>query len=115
VGLVCSLVTVVDDEAMMNNATTKVAMELVKGSLKVARLTFYVLLLLLGRVLLPIANFTIFVGVVVSLFCFFVRSDLSIPMWAGAGLAVGATALSAFYEAALRLVAPAGVVIVSEV
>jgi hypothetical protein len=79
------------------------------------RFVLYVLLVLLGRVLQPIANFAIVVGLMIFLFCLFLRPDMALPMWAGAGLAVAATVVSVFYEAALRLVAPADVVIVHEV
>ena len=113
---VCYRVPAVDYEGMnMNNAGTKMVVGVGKGLLKALRFALYVLLLLLGRVLLPIANFAILIGIVVFLFCLLVRPDLSTPMWAGAGLAVSATVISVSYEAALRLLAPAGVVIVSEV
>jgi hypothetical protein len=79
------------------------------------RYILYVLLLLLGRVLLPLANFAIGAGLLVFLFCLFIRPDMTLPMWAGAGLAVAATVVSVFYEAAVNLVAPADTVIVREV
>jgi hypothetical protein len=105
----------VDHEGVnMNNAGTKMIVGLGRGLLKALRFALYVFLLLLGRVLLPVANFATLIGIVVFLFCLLVRPDLSTPMWAGAGLAVSATAVSVFYEAALRLVAPSDVVILSE-
>lgn len=75
----------------------------------------YVLLRVFGRVLLPLANLANFVGTTMFLFCLVLRPDLALPMWAGAGVAVGATAVSVLYEAALRAVAPADTVVVSDV
>ena len=92
-----------------------VAATAAKGFIGVVRFVLYVLLLLLGRVLQPIANFAIGVGLLIFLFCLFLRPDMTLPMWAGAGLSVAATLVSVLYEAALRLVAPANVVIVHEV
>ncbi len=86
-----------------------------RGAWRAFRFILYALLLVLGRVLLPIAHLGIFVGVVIFLFCLVFRPDLALPMWAGAGLAFGATAVSVFYDAALRAVAPANTVVVSDV
>ena len=97
--------------ADMRNAGTKMVAGIGEGLLHALRFALYIFLLLLGRVLLPIVNLAILVGMVVFLFCLLVRPDLRIPMWAGAGLAISATVASVFYEAALRLVAPADVVI----
>lgn len=99
----------------MNTRAKKTAARIRTGLIAAVRFSLYVLLLLLGRVLQPIANLAIVVGLLVFLFCLFVRPDLTLPMWAGAGLAVAATVVSVFYEAALSLVAPAGVVIVRDV
>jgi hypothetical protein len=82
--------------------------------LTILRHVLYVLLLLAGRVLQPVANLAIVFGLILFLFCLFLRRDMAIPMWAGAGLAVTAAFVSVFYDAALRLVAPDDVVIVSE-
>lgn len=81
----------------------------------IVQFAMYVLLLLLGRVFMTIANFAIGIGLVVFLFCLIVRPDMSLPMWAGAGLAVAAMVVSVLYETALSLVAPSGVVIIREV
>lgn len=86
-----------------------------RGAWSAFSFILYVLLLVLGRVLLPIVNLAIFVGTVMFLFCLILRPDLVFPMWAGFGLTVGATAVSVFYEAALRAVAPANTVVVSDV
>jgi hypothetical protein len=96
-------------------AAGKIFVSLGRAAWRAVRLALYVLLLVLGRVLLPIANLAIAVGIVVFFGYLIFRPDLSVPMWAGAGLAVGATAVQVFYEAALHAVAPAGVVIVSDV
>lgn len=92
-----------------------IAAGVAKGLIWVVRFASYVLLLLLGRVLQPIAHLAIGVGILIFLFCLLVRPDMSLPMWAGAGLAVAGAIVSVLYEAALRLVAPADVVIVHEV
>lgn len=93
----------------------KITARVAKCLIEVLRFTLYVLLLLLGRVLQPVANFAIGVGLLIFLFCLFLRPDMTLPMLAGAGLSVAATVVSVFYEAALRLVAPANVVIVRDV
>jgi hypothetical protein len=82
--------------------------------LTILRHVLYVLLLLAGRVVHPAANLAIAFGLILFLFCLFLRRDMALPMWAGAGLAVTGAFVSVFYEAALRLVAPDDVVIVSE-
>lgn len=99
----------------MNKSFREISGSLGRGGWKAVQFVLCILLLVLGRVLLPIASLAITVGVVVFLFCLILRPDLSIPMWAGAGLALGATAISALYEATLRAVVPADVVIVSDV
>lgn len=98
----------------MNNTAMKIARRMGRSVWKALRFVLYIFLLVLGRILLPISSFAVTIGIVVFLFCLILRPDLSIPMWAGAGLAVTATAVSVFYEAALRAVAPADVVIVSD-
>jgi hypothetical protein len=82
--------------------------------LTVLRHLLYVFLLLARRLVRPIADLAIASGLILFLFCLFVRRDMAIPMWAGAGLAGTAMCVSVFYDAALRLVAPDDVVIVSE-
>lgn len=99
----------------MNMATRKLTLGMVRGAWKAFSFVLYMLLLVLGRLLLPIANLATFVGITVFLFCLVLRPDLALPMWAGAGLAVGATTVSVIYEAALRAVAPANTLVVSDV
>lgn len=99
----------------MNSRAKAISMGIGKGFIGVLRFVLYVLLLLLGRVLRPVAGFLIGVGLLIFLFCLFFRPDMTLPMWAGAGIAVAATVVSVLYEAALRLIAPADVVIVHEV
>jgi hypothetical protein len=99
----------------MDSRGKRIVRSIGKGLIGIIRFVLYVLLLVLGRVLQPIANLAIGVGLLIFLFCLFVRPDMTLPMWAGAGLAVVATIVSVFYEAALSLVAPADVVIVREV
>lgn len=86
-----------------------------KSMLAVVRFCLYVLLLLVGRVLLPLAGVATIIGVVVFGFCALFRPDLQIPMWSGAGLAITSTAASVFFDAALRLVAPEGTTIVRDI
>ena len=90
-------------------------MGIVRGAWRAFSFILYVLLLVLGRVLHPIATLAILVGTIMFLFCLVLRPDLALPMWAGAGLAVGATTVSVIYEAALRAVAPANTMVVSNV
>jgi hypothetical protein len=99
----------------MNEQTRKIVVGIGRTLLKAIRLVAYVLLLLLGRVLLPVTSLATGLGTIVFLFCLLVRPDMATPKWAGLGLAVAAVLVSAFYGAALRLVAPHGVVIVSDV
>jgi uncharacterized membrane protein len=98
----------------VTSLTKALLMATASGLASVIRFSLYVLLLLAGRILLPAANLAIIVGLVVFLFCAFLRPDLQTPMWAGAGLAAAATAASFFYDAALRLAAPEGTVIVRD-
>lgn len=99
----------------MTSSTKALLMATARGMVAMMRFSLYVLLLLVGRILLPVANLAIIVGLVVFLFCAFLRPDLQTPMWAGAGLAAAATISSIFYDAALRLIAPEGTVIVRDV
>jgi len=99
----------------VTSSTKALLMATARGLVAVMRFGLYVLLLLVGRILLPVASLAIIVGLVVFLFCAFLRPDLQTPMWAGAGLAAAATVASIFYDAALRLVAPEGTVIVRDV
>jgi hypothetical protein len=86
-----------------------------KSTLAVIRFCLYVLLLLVGRILLPVTGVATVAGTMVFLFCALLRPDLRIPMWSGVGLAIAATIVSVFYDAALRLVAPEGTTFVRDV
>jgi len=78
------------------------------------RFSFYVVLLIVGRVLVPIVSLVVVCGLILFLFSLaFLRDCLGL-MIAGGCLTVGGVLLQVFYQAALRLVAPEGVVIVSE-
>lgn len=103
----------------MNSRGKKVALAVAlaagKAIFGTLRFTLYVVLLLVGRVLEPLASLAAGVGLLIFLFCLIVRRDQVTPMWAGAALAFGATAIHVFYIALLRMVAPEGTVIVSDV
>jgi hypothetical protein len=89
---------------------------LIAGAITVQALrsALYVLLLLTGRVLRPIAGVSTATGILIFAFCFIFRRDMVVPMWAGFSLAVCSVAVTIFHEALLRLVAPRGTVIVSD-
>lgn len=99
----------------MSRRWKMVITSIAKGLVIALRFILYTLLLLIGRVLLPIANMAIGVGILIFLFCALFRPEMTVPMWAGAGLATAATVVALFYDAALRLAAPAGAVIEREV
>lgn len=82
--------------------------------LRAVRYSLYVVLLLIGRVLVPVASLMTAGGII--LFFFFLIFMREQMRWVvvGGGLAVSGVLLQLFYDAALRLVAPEGVVIVSE-
>ena len=89
-----------------------VACKTVRGTI---RYSFYVVLLLVGRVLVPIASLAVAGGLVLFLFGVLFLRDRTHLWNGGAALALAGIALQVIYHAALRLVAPKGVVIVSEV
>lgn len=99
----------------MNIKRKAIPLAVGRGLLQVFRFSLYVLLLLIGRVLRPIASAATVVGLIIFLFCLVFRRDMATPMWAGAALAASAVVVTVFYEALLRIVAPAGVVIISDV
>ncbi len=80
----------------MNKTARIVVGEVGRAAWNSLRFVLYVLLLALGRVLLPVATMAIGVGIVLFLFCLLFRTDQTVPMWAGAGLAISGTALSVF-------------------
>jgi hypothetical protein len=78
------------------------------------RFSFYVVLLIVGRVLVPIVSLAVVGGLILFLFSLAFLRDRPGLMIAGGCLAVGGVLLQVFYQAALRLVAPDGVVVLSE-
>lgn len=105
----------IDKEFYVKKSTNALLGVAARSMLAVVRFCLYVLLLLLGRVFLPVAGVATVIGVVVFAFCALFRPDLQIPMWSGAGLAGASTIASVFFDAALRLVAPEGTTIVRDV
>jgi hypothetical protein len=93
----------------------KVAVVAGKTVLGTIQYSFYVVLLLVGRVLVPIASLAVAGGLVLFLFCVLFLRERTRLWVGGAALALAGIALQVVYHAALRLVAPKGVVIVSEV
>lgn len=99
----------------MSRVSKKVAVMAGKAVLEASRYSMYVVLLLVGRVLVPVASLAVVGGIILFLFCLlFLRERIPLLI-GGACLAVGGIVLQVFYHAALRAVAPKGVVIVSEV
>jgi hypothetical protein len=82
--------------------------------LRTVRVGLYVVLLIAGRVLVPIASLAVVGGLILFLFCLAFLRDRTGLMVAGGCLAAGGVLLQVFYQAVLRLVAPEGVVVVSE-
>lgn len=78
------------------------------------RFTLFVTLLVVGRVLVPIASLASGVGLLIFLFCLVFHRDLVTLMWVGVAVAFGGTALIVLYQAALSLVAPEGTVIIND-
>ena len=103
------------NERRVKDSTKALLAVAARSTLAVIRFCLYVLLLLFGRILLPVTGIATVIGTMVFLFCALLRRDLQIPMWSGAGLAIAATVVSVFYDAALRLVAPEGTAIVRDV
>jgi hypothetical protein len=82
--------------------------------LAAVRFSLYIVLLVVGRVLVPIASLAAVGGLVLFLFSLIFWHEHIALVLSGAGLAAGGVVMQVFYDAALRLVATAGVVIVSE-
>lgn len=91
-----------------------VVIAIFKGIFGVIRFTLFVTLLLVGRVLEPIASLVSALGLLVFLFCLIFRRDLVSLMWGAAAFAFGGTAVIVLYQGALSLVAPEGTVIISD-
>lgn len=99
----------------MSRRTKAVLCAVAVALLKALRFAAYVLLLLVGRLLRPVVGLAVGMGLIVFLFCLvFARGQATI-MWAGGALAVAAIVVQVLHDVALRLVAPAGTVIVSDV
>lgn len=81
----------------------------------VLRSGLFVALLLASRVLVPVLRLMATAGLVVFGFCALARRDEVTVMWAGAGLACAAVVLELALGAAIRALAPSGVVVISEV
>lgn len=79
------------------------------------RSVLFVVLVLASKVLVPVLRLAALAGILIFGFCVLARRDQATPMWAGAGLAVGAVALELGLAAAVRALAPADVVVISEV
>lgn len=99
----------------MIRVSKKIAVVAGKTVLGTIRYSFYVVFLLVGRVLVPIAGLAVAGGLVLFLFCVLFLRDRTRLWIGGAALALAGIALQVIYHAALRLVAPKDVVIVSEV
>ena len=98
----------------MRRVSKKVAVVAGKAVVGTIKYSLYVTLLLVGRVLVPLTSLAIAAGVLLFLFCLLFLRDRTLLLICGACLALGGTGLQLIYHAALRLVAPDGVVIVSE-
>jgi hypothetical protein len=102
----------------MSSTLKMVAVMVVKAVLSTLRFTLFILLLLVGRLLMPVANLVTVFG----LLAFFValifldgRTDMRSGMMVlGVCMAAGATALTFGYNTLLALLAPAGTVLVHE-
>lgn len=99
----------------MIRVSKKIAVVAGKTVLGTIRYSFYIVLLMVGRVLVPIASVAVAGGLVLFLFCVLFLRDRTRLWIGGAALAFAGIALQVIYHAALRLVAPKDVVIVSEV
>lgn len=99
----------------MKNVLKKLLWGVAKGIFAMLRFSAFVLLLLIGRLLIPIASLASGVGLMLFLFCALVCPNQVTPMWAGAGLAVGSVAVIIGYHTLLSLVAPDGMVIFTDI
>lgn len=99
----------------MKNFSLKILWVVVKLIFATLRFSVFVILLLVGRVLLPIASLASGVGLMMFLCCAIFFRDQVTPMWAGAGLAVGSIVIIIGYHVLLSLVAPDGMVIFTDI
>lgn len=99
----------------MSRVSKKVVVVAGKAVLEAVRYSLYVVLLLVGRVLIPVASLAVVGGIILFLFCLLFLRDRTPLLIGGACLAVGGVTLQVVFHAALWAVAPKGVVVVSEV
>lgn len=98
----------------MGKRSKNLALVVGRATLRAIRFSLYIVLLMLGRVLVPIAALATVGGLILFFFCLLFLRDETRLLVLGVCLAAGGVVLQVFYDAALRLVAPDGVVIVSE-
>lgn len=96
---------------MMKNMRSTMWRRVGKPVLAAVNATLFVLLLLTGRIVVPIDRLASTAGVMLFLFCALFRRDLVTPMWVGAGVAIGSGVVILLYQALLARVAPEGTVI----
>jgi hypothetical protein len=92
----------------------KIVWGLGKAVLRSVRFSLYVVLLLIGRVLVPVASLVTVGGLVLFFFSVLVLREHTWLIVFGGCLAAGGVLLRVFFDAVLRLVAPDGAVIVSD-
>ena len=98
----------------MKHISKKVGVVAGNAIVRTIKYSLYVTLLLVGRVLVPLTSLAVAGGILLFLFCLLFLHDHIPLLICGACLAVGGIVIQLVYYAALRLVAPDGVVIVSE-
>jgi hypothetical protein len=98
----------------VNGRSKNVAWAVGRATLRAIRFSLYIVLLVLGRVLVPVAGLLTVGGLILFFFCLLFLRDETRLLVLGVCLAAGGVVLQVSYDAALRLVAPDSVVIVSE-
>lgn len=98
----------------MSRLLKRVVLGLGRSVIRAVRFSFYVVLVLIGRVLVPIVSLAVVGGLVLFGFSLLFWREQVWLLVLGAGMAAGGVVLQVFYDAALRLVAPDDVVIVRE-
>ena len=99
----------------MDHRAKEIARIVGKVVFHVLRFTLFVVLLVVGRLVQPIAAFASGAGILAFLFFIVVRPDLKGPMLGSAAVAIGSCIVSVSYHWLLQVLAPAGTVVVSEV
>ncbi len=82
--------------------------------LNMVRFSLFIVLLLVGKLLLPVLHLAAGCGLLIFTFCVVFRRDQASAMWAGAVFAFGATAVAILYETLLAMVAPDNFVLIRE-